>query len=118
MKIEFDDPANPKNVISIEVARARSLMFKESACQHSAVKIDRLEAMLVCCDCGKEINPIEWIAFMAEHWHRIQDLTRRYSEAKVSYEAKKRCRCEHCGQLTKVRPATAAQVREFKRGEE
>jgi len=56
------------------------------------VKIDRLEAMLVCCDCGKEINPIEWIAFMAEHWHRIQDLTRRYSEAKVSYEAKKACR--------------------------
>lgn len=116
MKIELDDPANPENVISIEVARARNLMFKESSCQHLAVKIDRLEAMLSCSDCGKEINPIEWIAFLAEHWGRIQELMRRYHEAKVSFEAKQRCRCEHCGQLTKVRPATAAQVRAFKRG--
>lgn len=116
MKIDLHDPNDIAKVISIEVARKRSMMFKEAECKHTSVIVDRMEAKLTCRGCGKEVSPIEWIATMAEHWGYVRELTRRYDEAKATFEAKQRCRCEHCGKITSVRPATAAQVREFKRG--
>ena len=116
MKIELHDPSDTAKVISIEIARQRHLMLKEAECKHTAVRVDRLEAKLTCRTCGKEVNPVEWIAMMGEHWRYVEDLMRRYKSAQASYEAKQRCRCDHCGKITKVRPATAAEVREFQRG--
>jgi hypothetical protein len=52
------------------------------------------------------LNPIEWPAALAEERHR----------AKAAYEAKERCRCEHFNKITRVKPASAAEVRAFKKG--
>jgi len=57
----------PKNVISIEVARARSLMFKEigmptQCCENRPPGSDAWSAAIV-----ERKSTHEWIAFMAEH---------------------------------------------------
>lgn len=115
MKVELPDPAKG-NVIVLEVVRKSVLARKhDKTCLHINVLIDTVLATLQCQTCKAHLNPMEWIAHMADEWQRVTMLYQGYVKAKASYEAKQRTRCEHCHKLTKVRPATAAQVREFTR---
>lgn len=117
MKIELRDPADSAKVISIEIARQRSFTLSEkSRCNHFHVTLDRLETQLTCVDCKAKISPIEYIAMLVERWAWVKRLSEEYIQNKAIYEAKQRCRCEHCHKITSVRPATAAEVRAFRRG--
>lgn len=100
------------NVISLEVARKR---WFEDECRHLNIIVDRTLTKLTCKDCKADVVPTEWIASMIEEWYRIGDLITRYKDMKARFEAKQRCRCEHCNKITSVRPATAAEVRKFER---
>lgn len=116
-KIELPDPGESGNVISIKARRAshseRGIM--KDKCLHWHVEFDTAFTTLDCADCKRQLNPIEYLAMLVEHWAYVRRLYEQYREAKYAYEAKKRCRCEHCGKLTKVKPATAAEIREFKK---
>lgn len=100
-------------VIRLEVVREQRR--HAPGCQHHSVLVNVNLAQLQCDKCKALVNPVEWLAQMIEEWHRIADLTLRYKEAEFSYLAKQRCRCDCCGKMTKVRPATPAQVREYRR---
>lgn len=115
-RIELPSPDG--NVISIESARTHSRAARqlEKLCLHTNVVADPSLVHLHCKDCDKDVNPIDWILMLSGEWHRVQQLYRQYAEGKANYEAKKRCRCEHCNKITNVRPATPAEVREFNRG--
>lgn len=117
VKIDLPDPADSAKVISIDVARARHFAFPEKErCGHRSVLVDQLESELTCKDCGVKVNAVEWLQMFHAYTGHLSNLIAKLTEARTAYEAKKRCRCEHCHKITAVRPASAAEVREFRRG--
>lgn len=104
MKIELpsDDGAN---VISIEVFR-RGVHEKRlwQECAHVHVTIHHEKATIHCDDCKAELNATTWLSMMVEEWARVERLYRNYVQAKEAYEFKSRCKCEHCGKMTRVKP--------------
>jgi len=117
MSITVEIPDMDGNVISLKVVRdsirARTI---EKKCTHFRTVVDTTLTTLECEDCKEKLNPVQWLANIAEMYQGIAWERRKFQEAKVHYEAKRKCRCEHCGKITAVKPATAAQVREFKKG--
>jgi len=100
MKIEFPNEENT-NVISITIAS--NYRRQDTKCSHSRVIVDEELAQLECETCGKEINPIHYLAFLASEWHQVEDLRKRQEAACKLYESKTRTKCEHCQQMTKIR---------------
>lgn len=96
-------------VITLSLVRESKLgrrLLKK--CTHVHVTVDTSLKELECNDCKEKLNPVDWIAEMISEWYRIQDITRRHSEAAALYAAKQRCRCEHCNRITKINPPTPA----------
>lgn len=101
-------------MISLEVRRRA--MFKGEGCNHLSIIVSEGLATVECKKCGeKNVSPIDWIRSMIGEWYRVKDLMTRYKTALARYEAKQRTRCEHCSKITRVNPATAAEVRKFER---
>lgn len=107
MKIDLPD-TDGGNVISIEVLRKsryqRRLM---DVCPHHATLIDTALAKVVCKTCGAELNPMEWVAMMADEWHRVTRLYQQLEEQKQladaaiqELETKKKVKCQYCGKFT------------------
>lgn len=114
--MRFELPINDGKVIELSVIReSRGMRAYSKRCPHHKITIDSSLANIHCNDCDQDLNPVEWIAMLAEHWHHYVDSAKRLQEARAFYDAKTRCKCDHCGKMTRVRPATAAQVREFNR---
>lgn len=100
MIIKLPDPASG-NVISLELVRASHYT---DPCTHKNVIIRTGLTTISCKDCSKDLNPIEYVAQLVEQWGYVQRLYEDYRVAKAAYEGKARCRCEHCGKLTRVQP--------------
>jgi ribosomal protein S27E len=107
MKIDLPD-AERGNVISIEVLRkSRFERRLWQTCPHSETLIDTALAKVKCKTCGAELNPIEWVAMMAEEWHRVTRLYQQLNEQKQQtdakiqeLEAKSKVKCHYCGKFT------------------
>lgn len=113
MKVELEDVGGG-NVISLEVRRRAA--FKGEGCNHLSIIVNEGLTTVECKTCGeKNVSPIDWIRSMIGEWFRVKDLMVRYKTALARYEAKQRTRCEHCSKITRVNPATAAEVRKFER---
>lgn len=114
LTIKLPDEAG--NVIELSVVRDGVIARRmRQQCPHTKVKIDSVLNVLTCMDCKADLNPIGWIVMLTEEWNRVVNLTTQLREATVRFDAKKRTRCEHCNKITSVKPATAAEVREFKK---
>jgi len=55
-----------------------------------------------CLDCEKDINPVVWLAMLAEEWQRVERLTGEYKAAAEKLNEKSRTKCRHCGKMTPV----------------
>lgn len=116
MDIQLPDEAG--NVIELSIVRESRYGRKfpgSKLCPHERVTLDTTLTSLKCRDCGEGLNPIEYIVMLTEQWHRVDRLYKTYREAHAKYEAKKKTRCEHCSKMTRVVPASPAEVREFNR---
>lgn len=114
--IEVKLPDEAGNVVELAVVRDSILARRaKEQCPHRRVKIDTVLSQLICRDCKASLNPVGWLAMLAEEWARVRRLTEQLRDATAKFEAKKRTRCEHCFKVTKVNPATPAEVREFSR---
>ena len=103
MKIDLPDESG--KVVSISVAqhttRYGRRLFKE--CTHNRIHVDETLATLHCLDCDKEINPVVWIAMLAEDWQRVERITKAYKIECDKLDARSRVKCRHCGKITPVR---------------
>ena len=86
-------------VISIEVARHRKL---KDGCKHIRVEVDRSLSTLTCLDCGREVNPVEYVAYLAEEWKRIEYMMKQYKDLEANHRERTRTKCMHCGKMTPV----------------
>ena len=76
-------------------------------CPHAHVEVDEKLGEVECSDCKAKLNPM-WV---------LGELARKYKERLGNYrqlvvqsriisqrlEQKQRCKCEHCGRLTRIR---------------
>ena len=109
MKIDLKDALGAK-VISIAVARKTYDERTRAPCSHIAIEVDPLLSRVTCQKCGASVNPVEWIAMLAEHWECIERINEKLHaqhlllqhEAKL-LEQQQRAKCQHCQRITRVR---------------
>lgn len=86
------------NVISI-VGRIGD---RQRPCNHPSFEVDPADGTVMCAQCGKLLNPIWVIERFAE---AESQMVKRYEELQAladQAEKRNRCRCEVCGNQTRV----------------
>jgi ribosomal protein S27E len=101
MKVDLPDEKG--NVISLEVVR-ESIYYRrlKKTCPHQAVTIDPLLSQIECRTCGEKLNPVEWLAMMAEEWGRVKRMYEDLITVRDEVETRQRVKCKHCGRLTPI----------------
>lgn len=95
------DDALPPNVIRLSVARPAWISGR---CQHARVEVDAELAECACLDCGAKLNPI---AVLVRYATQESRMSRQIAEKRALDErlaGRLRCKCQHCGLFTRVRP--------------
>ncbi len=79
--------------------------YEPGKCEHLNVTFFYSEAEneVTCGACGAKLNPIWVIAQLGNQECRWLEARRRYIEAKAEHEKRRRCKCQHCGQMTNIR---------------
>lgn len=71
-------------------------------CRHNKFLIDDQLAYVECGICGEQLNPMwvlgELCGTETRFYHRLECLQKAAKKA----EAKNRCKCEKCGQMTRI----------------
>jgi hypothetical protein len=87
-------------VVSIEVLRRnRHRRHAEGACKHKRTEVDEDLAELLCKDCGLRLNPIAWVASLAEDWSEVDRLWKGYRAERERLEERRRVKCHGCGTM-------------------
>lgn len=90
-------------IIDIEVKRSE---YKIDDCAHRRIIIDQQLAMIKCRDCGELLDPLRYITDKAFEWKSFvrerNELAEEINNTKRLLAERKRCRCEHCGKMTKI----------------
>lgn len=97
--LESIKPEEPK-VISLQDARER---YEAKRCRHLNMLVDRDKALVECADCKAQLNAIEVLYRFAIEESMLQRARAANREEIARLEAKRRCRCQHCGRLTRWR---------------
>jgi ribosomal protein S27E len=103
MEVEIDN--EPTNVIYLHETPA----WVHGKCRHHQIIVDKELATVKCKQCEAELNPIAMLARMAKEqstwlWRNqeYRENFQKMKEADLILEKKHRCKCEHCGQMTKI----------------
>ncbi len=103
MEAEIDN--EPTNIIYLHETPA----WVYGKCKHIQVIVDKDLSTLECKNCKAQLNPISILARMAREqstwkWRNEQNQKniQIMKEADLILEKKHRCKCEHCGQMTKI----------------
>lgn len=119
MKVDLRDIAGAK-VVSLALVRKHvEDRVRKDACTHLSIEIDPLLTHVHCTECGKDVNAVEWIATLVEHWECVERIGSRLKEQREeldmladALELQRRARCQHCGEMTRVRlPSRAESAR-------
>lgn len=69
---------------------------------HGPFVVNEANAEVVCKTCGEKLNPMWVLASLAKsearNSHRLEKLQEQVRET----ETKMRCKCEHCGKMTRT----------------
>lgn len=69
---------------------------------HGPFLVDERALEVECKKCGEKLNPVKVLADLSDN-HRLWEYRRREIEkAKEKLEARKVCRCQNCGKMTKI----------------
>lgn len=71
-------------------------------CKHIQVLVDEQLGHVECEKCGEKLNPIWVLTRLAREETRWAYERKQLEETTEKYNAKSRCKCEHCGKMTKV----------------
>lgn len=71
-------------------------------CQHCHLLLDHATNAVYCADCGEKLDPM-WVLSRIADKHNSLYFSYRDLYAKAQRAAKmNRCKCEHCGKMTKI----------------
>ena len=74
-------------------------------CLHTFVTyiVNDAEADVECGRCGTRLNPMWVLAQIAIHDRRHHEAQKAAKAMSARLEEKRRCKCEHCGKMTRIR---------------
>lgn len=91
----------PVKVISLTAARDK---YRPGKCQHMRMTVDDELATVKCDDCGEKLNPVSVLVRFATEETQLERRRESLTALHQKLDAKVRCKCQHCGQMTRVRP--------------
>lgn len=71
-------------------------------CQHKICEVDITLNELTCKSCGERVNPIWYLDMLAKHESTLNEVIRQKKLLIENLEERKRCKCTHCGKITKI----------------
>lgn len=71
-------------------------------CRHNRFHIDETLNFVKCGLCGEHLNPIWVIAQLANRESRARRTVSELEHLAKKTEQKLRCKCEHCGNMTRI----------------
>ena len=94
------------NIIDFKIKKK---LYDRDGCQHDRIEVDDSLYEIKCLDCGEKLNPVWYlcqIAFKQNKLKKMYDeynkLARMINNTKVKLKTINKCKCEHCGKMTKV----------------
>ncbi len=91
---------DPAKVISLTEARNK---YRLDKCQHKHMTVDEELNEVECADCGAKLNPVSVLVRFAQEESRWSREGERLRELHKKLDARIRCKCQHCGQMTQIR---------------
>jgi ribosomal protein S27E len=76
---------------------------KRGGCDHSSFVVDEKSSTVECATCGEKLNPMWVLQYLASEDRRFKENQKRAQEVMASMNARVRTKCEHCGQMTRIR---------------
>lgn len=99
MKLVIDAEPEQAKIICLTEVRSR---YKIGKCRHRQLLVDQDNAFVECKDCGEKLNPIAMLSRFANEESRWNMERERLNETLAKLRDKVRCKCEHCGKMTRV----------------
>jgi len=102
----MDLPSIPINdfdetkVICLTLARSR---YEAKRCRHLHITVDEDKAEVECSDCGEKLNAVATLVRFSNEESRLRYRIDEMKKVSQQLDAKIRCKCQHCGQMTRVR---------------
>lgn len=87
-------------VISLKEARNR---FRPGKCQHKHITVDADLDTVECDDCEEKLNPVAMLIRFANEESQWARNGEKLRELHRELDARIRCKCQHCGQMTRIR---------------
>lgn len=87
-------------VISLKEARHK---FRPDKCQHKHMTVDEDLNEVECDDCGAKLNAVSMLLRFAHEESRWSREGEQLRELHKRLDARIRCKCQHCGQMTRIR---------------
>lgn len=101
--IEVKAPPPSADVIELSVVReGRLLRGMQQKCSHNRVSLNALLTTIECKTCKAHLNPVAWLIDHSEYWTYVKRLVAEYNEARERHAMVSRCKCQHCGKMTRV----------------
>jgi hypothetical protein len=90
----------PTKVISLKEARNK---YRPDKCRHRNMTVDAELNEVECDDCGAKLNPVAMLMRFANEESRWAREGEHLKELHKELDARVRCKCQHCGQMTRIR---------------
>lgn len=87
-------------VICLNAARSK---YMAGRCQHKNLTVDEDLNDVLCDDCGAKLNPVAVLMRFANEESRWKREGEKLRELHKALDARVRCKCQHCGQMTRIR---------------
>ncbi|OUJ26833.1 hypothetical protein BTO19_09515 [Vibrio parahaemolyticus] len=71
-------------------------------CQHKSFIVDSRLNIVKCGDCGAELSPMWALTELAARESRYRNHIEQLKAQAEKTEAKLRCKCQHCGNMTRI----------------
>ena len=96
-------PVKPRE----DLGRERVLLVEHTRCLHfgQTYKVDERLAEVTCGGCGEKLNPMWVLEQLCREESRWHELHARYQDELKTLRARRRTKCEHCRQMTRIRGA-------------
>lgn len=90
----------PAKVISLKIARDK---YRPDKCRHRHMTVDEELNTVQCDDCGAQLNPVAVLMRFATEESSWTQQANSLRELHKKLDARVRCKCQHCGQMTRIR---------------
>ncbi|MCK5614644.1 hypothetical protein KAR91_72940 [Candidatus Pacearchaeota archaeon] len=74
----------------------------KTECRHGKFIVDETRSAVECGRCGEDLNPIWALSELARNDSYIRNRIDMMNKVLVKAEKKNRCKCEKCGEMTRI----------------